>query len=708
MRKAFLLLLSVLLLLPLASAQPYVTVFEGRITPEHGIAVGDYTVTVLKSAVGTPYLMLKKGTEILELVPFDFGHEIERDGIRVVMGSYTPQGGFVVVSVKPKLVASLKPKVGERVSFNGTTVEVTTVGAETVDVSVNGVVKTLEVNRSAVVDLVALEYDRKAIRVYVAEPASEIVNPDYAVFYPYREVRASGPVDLPITITSSSDVELNLKLGILSLPSGWKASFIYGGIEVGEISVPPKGTVSLTLHIEPTGSGVVKFAVGDFTGSLEVESAGIEVSIPYLSLEAEAGTSLSVPVAFKGAGRVEFTPESIPQGWSVYLTDGKYRLRSFEIDGSFTAELVVEIPRNATLGDHRIEFEVNGQSYALNVYVYKTYLGEPAKLTVILTDESGNPIQGWVSVGGENVTVSPAGSATFELKPGEYTVLAGAEGCSQVKEDVRLSDGEERTLTIKLRRAEYYFRVSLERDALTITSGSGESVAITVENLGSRDDDYRVAVEGLPEGWSYILSQDSKGAVPIASIKVPSGESGSAYLVIIPPFNAESGDFNATVVVSGSKSKVELPLKIHIENPASLRVNVDNPTLTVRAGGSTATTLWLDAMGTVTNVKFTVQAPSGWDVEVVPSTIPRVGMEDKDGVYWSTGPAQAELRIRVPKSAPAGTYTITVTAAGDQAKAETVVTVRVTQGAGSTWLGVLLLMAAFGVVIWLMRRVGRR
>ncbi|WP_054840439.1 hypothetical protein [Thermococcus sp. JCM 11816] len=117
MRKAFLLLLSMLLLLPpLASAQPYVTVFEGRIAPEHAITVGDYTVTVVKSAVGgTPYLMLKKGAEILELVPFDFGGgEIERDGIRVVMGSYTPQGGFVVVSVKPKLVASLNRRLGGR------------------------------------------------------------------------------------------------------------------------------------------------------------------------------------------------------------------------------------------------------------------------------------------------------------------------------------------------------------------------------------------------------------------------------------------------------------------------------------------------------------------------------------------------------------------------------------------------------------------
>ncbi|MBP1911013.1 COG1470 family protein [Thermococcus stetteri] len=708
MRKALLLLLSALLLLPLVSAQPYVTVFEGRLAPGQMITVGDYSVTIVTSAVGNPYLMLKKGSEILELKPFEFGGKVERDGIRVVMGSYTPQGGFLVISVKPKLVASLKPKVGEKASFNGTTVEVTSVDAKTVGVSVNGVLRTLKANESTVVDLFALEYDGKEIRVYVAEPASKTVNVDYTVFYPYKEVKTSGPVDLPITVTSSSNVELNLKLGILSLPSGWKASFLYGGVEVREITVPPRGTVGLTLHIEPSGSGVIEFTVGSVTGSLKVESTGVEASLPYLSVEAEAGTSVSVPVTFTGRGEVEFTPGNVSPVWDVYLTDGRYRLRSFEVDGSFTAELVVEIPRNATIGNHRVEFEVNGRSYALDVYVYKTYLGEPAKLTVVLTDESGNPLRGWVSVGGENVTVSPAGSATFELKPGEYTVLAGAEGSSPAKEDVKLSDGEEKTLTIKLKRAEYYFKATLERDALVIRAGSGESVAITVKNLGSRDDEYRVAVEGLPEGWNYILSQDPKGTVPIASIKVPSGKSGSTYLVILPPFNAESGDFNITVTVSGSGSKVELPLKVHVENQASLRVNVDNPTLSVRAGGSTATTIWLDAMGTVTNVKFTVQAPSGWDVEVVPSTIPRIGMEGKNGVYWSTGPTQAELRIRVPKSAPAGTYTITVTAAGDQAKAETVVTVRVTQGSGGTWIGVLLLVAAFGVVIWLMRRVGRR
>jgi uncharacterized membrane protein len=309
---------------------------------------------MVKSAEGSPYIMLRNGSSILELRPYIFGAEIERDGIRVILGSYTPQGGFFVVSVKPRFVASLEPKKGERVSFNGTIVEVTAVGNRTVDVSVNGMARTLEVNGSAVVDLVALEYDGKEIRVYAAEPVSETINADYTVFYPYGEVKASGPVDLPITITSSSDAELSLKVGVIAMPPGWKVSFLYGGVEVGEVTVPPMGTVSLTLHVEPAGSGTVKFAVGNFTGSLEVESAGIDVSLPYLSVEAEAGTTLSVPISFSGTGTVEFAPGDVPSGWDVYLTDGRYRLRSFEVEGSFAADLVVEIPRNATLGSHRI------------------------------------------------------------------------------------------------------------------------------------------------------------------------------------------------------------------------------------------------------------------------------------------------------------------------------------------------------------------
>ncbi|WP_297510508.1 NEW3 domain-containing protein [Thermococcus sp.] len=708
MKRFVALLLVSLALVQLAGAQPYVTVFEDRLSPGQALEVGNYTVTLVQSVNGSPYLILKSGDRVLELKPFVFGSTMESDGVRIVMGSYTSQGGFLIVSVRARFVTSLKPEVGARVSFNGTTVEVIAIGNDTVSVSVNGITKSLVVNGSAVVGTVALEYDGKAIRVYKVPRIARVETAEYSVFYPYRDVRVSGAFDVPVTVTSLTEKELTLKLEVLTLPPGWKASFLYGGVEVSEITLPPRGTISLTLHVEPSGSGTIEFSVGNVVGSIHVESEGVEVSIPYLSLEAEAGSVLKIPVSFLGSGLVEFSPGNLSPGWEVYLISEGYRLRSFKVKGSFPASLVVAIPRNATLGDHRVSFLINGKTYGIDVYVYKTYLGQPARLTVILTDESGNPVRGWVAVGDKNITVSPSGSAVFELKPGEYTVRAGCEGCSQAVERVKLSDGEEKTLKIELQRAEYYFKAELSQEIVTARPGVSASTQITITNLGSKADEYRITVEGLPEGWSYFISQDPRGASPLGSVKVESGGSATVYLIITPPFNVESGDVDVKVIVSGRSLERTLPLRIHVENPASLTLNVDTPLLTVRAGGTTATNLWVDSDGTVTNVKFSVQAPNGWDVEVIPQTIPRVGAEMQGNVIVSRGPVKAEVRIRVPKSTPAGTYTVTITAAGDQAKAQTVITVRVTQGSSGAWIGITLLLVAFGIVVWLMRRVGRR
>ncbi|AEK72167.1 hypothetical protein GQS_01325 [Thermococcus sp. 4557] len=709
MRKLLVVLLSFVLLSSLVAAQPYVTVFEDRISAGQMISVGNYTITVVQAADGSYYLMLRNGSRILELKPFAFGTEIERDGIKILIGSYTAQGGFIIVSVKPDFVTSLKPKVGAKAVFDGNVVLVTAVGNKTVDVSVNGVARTLEVNGSAVVDLIALEYDGKEIKVYAAEPASETVSMEYSVFYPYGKIRVSGPVDVPITITSSSNSELRLSLKVTSMPEGWRASFLYGGVEVEEITLPPKGSVPVSLHIEPAGSGTLRFCIGDFPGSVQIETAGVDISVPYLSLDVEAGQKLTIPITFTGSGTVEFQQMALPAGWTMYLTDGQYRLRSFTVSGTFSATLLIEIPRNATLGDHRLSFTINGREYGLTVHVYKTYLGQPAKLTVILTDESGNPLKGWVSIGGKNVTTSSTGSMMIELPAGDYRLIAGAPGAVSKVENVKLGDGEEKTLNIALTKAPYYFEAKLQNDVLTVTAGASASTEITITNLGSKEDEYRVTLEGLEPEWSYVISQDPSGATPIGTLKAEPGGSTSAYLVVIAPFNVVSGEINAKLIITGKGTRVEIPVVIKVENPAALSLNADYPTLTVKAGGSTATTVWIDSMGTtVTNIKITAQAPSGWEVEAVPDTIPRLGPIRESNMVISEGPSQFELRIKVPKSAPAGTYTITVTATGDQAKAETVITVRVTQGSSSAYLGILLLVVVFGIVIWLMRRVGRR
>ncbi|NJE61363.1 NEW3 domain-containing protein [Thermococcus sp. 21S7] len=708
MRKLLGVFLSLVFLSSLVAAQPYVTVFQGRISTGQTVRVDGYTVTLTQAANGSPYLVVKRGDTVLDIAPFTFGTEVKRDDLRIFIGSYTERGGFIVVSVKPDFITSLKPEVGAKAVFGGNVVLVTGVGDETIDVSVNGVSRTLEVNGSAVVDLIAVEYDGKRIKVYAAEPASETVSMEYSVFCPYGRIRASGPVDVPITITSALNSELRLSLKVTSMPEGWRANFLYGGVEVEEITLPPKGSETVSLHVEPAGSGTIRFSIGDFQGSVRIEAAAVDVSVPYLSLDAEAGQKLAVPVTFTGSGAVDFRPKDVPAGWTMYLTDGRYRLRSFTVSGTFGATLLIEIPRNATLGDHRLSFMVNGREHGLTVHVYKTYLGQPAKLTVILTDEGGNPVKGWVSVGGKNVTTSAVGSMTVELPAGEYRLAAGAPGAVPKEERVKLGDGEEKTLKVTLMRAPYYFEAEAQHDVLTLQAGGSASTEVEITNLGSNEDEYRIRVEGLENRWSYVVSQDANGAVPVGILKAEPGKRVSAYVVVVAPFNAASGEINARILIEGKETRVEIPLTVRVENPASLSLNPDYPTLSVRAGGSTATSIWVDATGTVTNVKFSTQAPNGWDVEVVPDNIPRMGEIPQGGNVWISHGQSVELRIKVPKSAPAGTYTVTVKAAGDQAKAETVITVRVTQGSSSAYIGIVLLVVVFGIVIWLMRRVGRR
>ncbi|WP_461865236.1 COG1470 family protein [Thermococcus sp.] len=711
-RKALLTLALIAFLMPSVVAQPYITVFQGKLLPGESLSVGGYNIKIVQAINGTYYLMVNNGSNTVELRPFVFGTKIELKGVRITLGSYT-DGGFLIISVKPKLIAKLPAKPGESASFSGNTIKVLDVSNKSAEVSVNGIQKILPINSTVTVDLIALEYTEDVINVYVAEKVSKCSTQDYSVFYAVQSLKTSGAVDIPITITSYSNSRLSLPLKIISAPSDWKVGFVYNGFDVDEINIPPKDSATVLLHAEPSGKGSVKFEIGNFIGEVKISrETGIEVFIPYSTIEAEAGRVVSAPISFKGYGSVRFTPINIPSGWDMYLTNGQYRLRSFQIEGSSSANLMIEIPRNATLGYHNLSFEINGRRYYTGIYIYKTYLGQPAELHVRLLDTTGAPItQGWVSVGNKNLTVTQNGEATFELSPGEYTIKAYAEGYLSKEEKIKLGDGESKDLQITLEKAPYYFDVKLQSDVVAIQAGMSGRLELSIRNLGSKDDEYTVEIEGLPSGWNYMLSQDSSGSVPISTVSLASGSSSTVYIIISPPFTAQPGEIKGKLVVEGRGGEKSIPITIRIIGSYNLHLDASPPSVTIKSGGSSAVSLHLTSdMGVVTNVKFSVQAPSGWEVEVVPSTIPRVGYAEVNGPVKviGGGMASAELRIKVPKSAPAGTYTIKVRATGDQAEADTTVAVRVVQSSGFTYLGVLILIGAFALVIWMMRRVGRR
>jgi uncharacterized membrane protein len=147
------------------------------------------------------------------------------------------------------------------------------------------------------------------------------------------------------------------------------------------------------------------------------------------------------------------------------------------------------------------------------------------------------------------------------------------------------------------------------------------------------------------------------------------------------------------------------PLEVVVANDARLNVIPEREILLVKPGSTGSVRLDLNVIGVLTDVRITARGPNGWKVHVAPDYFPRLGGSGGPMVSIST---PVQLTVTVPSSTPAGTYTVTVEITSGQVRSRSVLTVRVERGSGGAYLGIIILVVVFGLVMWMMRRVGRR
>ncbi len=731
MKKWASLIIFVLLLssFPFMSAQPWVTVFEGRVKIGESLIVGEYKIYLtLEKNEMKPYAIIYEDKEIKKIV--GQGNLTEVGSIRVVLGSYNAENEdvFVALQYKPPLTKEITPKNGASFEVGDYSLKVMDSGNESVLLSINGDDIEVRANSVRVYDKLALEYIEDVLRVYYANvEVDRKVRKDYEVYYPFRglKVKAGDEVQIPITVYNNGNKELNLQLKILSKPLGWDVRVLdeSGKYEVNEIALNPKASAVLTLFIkiseDASGKKGIRFAVGEEISEITldvVKNAGIDVIIPMLGVETEAGQSVTFPIIIKNRGEekaVKLEVTEKPAGWNAYFLMGNQRVKSFLLEGEQEITLFVEAPRNAELGEHKIGFSINGIEKNVSVFIYKTYKGEPAKILVIVKDEEGDFVQrAKISTGDETTLTDGYGKAKIELKPGEYKIFVEKEGYELVEKEVSVEDGEEKTLEITLTKLPYYFELEGNGDTVAIAAGSIGRYALTIKNLGKEEDWYSLSAFDVPEGWSAEFYYAES---PMRKIKISPGESKEVALRIVPPFNAQPGEYNLTIVVkssSGLEKRINLVVKLIGEY--KFEMYPETPMLSIKADREGIAYLSLENTGTapITNIKFEVSAPQGWDVKVTPQVIPELGSlyfeEGNVGERTSEPKNRLTVTIKVPETTPAGTYQITITGKGDQAQASTQITVRVTQSSNTAYIGILILVLTFGAVIWMMRRVGRR
>ena len=536
-------------------------------------------------------------------------------------------------------------------------------------------------------------------------------------------MKAGDEVRIPITVYSEGNKELTLQLKVLSKPLGWDVRVLdeSGKYGVNEIALNAKASAVLTLFIkipeDASGTKGIRFAVGEEIGEITldvVKNAGIDVIIPMLGVETEAGQSVTFPIIIKNRGEekaVKLEVTEKPAGWNAYFLMGNQRVKSFLLEGEQEITLFVEAPRNAELGEHKIGFSINGIEKNVSVFIYKTHKGEPAKIVVTAKDEEGNFVQGAkISTGNKTAFTDGYGRAKIELKPGEYKIFVEKEGYELVEKEVSVEDGEEKTLEITLTKLPYYFELEGSGDTVAIAAGSIGRYAVIIKNLGKEEDWYSLSAFDVPEGWSAEFYYAES---PIRKITISPGESKEVALRIVPPYNAQPGEYNLIIAVkssSGLEKRINLLVKLIGEY--KFEMYPETPMVNIKAGREGIAYLSLENIGTapITNIKFEVSAPQGWDVKVTPQVIPELGsLYFEGGVRRISGSEnRLTVTIKVPETTPAGTYQITITGKGDQAQASTQITVRVTQSSNTAYIGILILVLTFGAVIWMMRRVGRR
>ncbi len=433
---------------------------------------------------------------------------------------------------------------------------------------------------------------------------------------------------------------------------------------------------------------------------------GVALDLTAIGLEAEAGEQISFPVTINNNGTdktVELEVLNKPSDWEAYFQYSSQRARilSLEEDGQKSVDLIVESPRDAELGEHKIKFRINNNVEEVSVFIHETYRGEQAELTLSVEDDSGPVNNAQIELGDEIYTTNSEGMVEITSDPGEYDMKVTKEGYGTFTDTIELLDGEKTSEMIRIERSSYYFNAEIESESLTVRFDNQRPYEISIDNEGRLEDEYSLKVEGLPSDWTNSFFKSQEQSVRTNSISLEGGESGSAYLKAVPTYNSEPGEYNATLIVEGSNQKYEEELSIELIGDYQLDVNFQNYQVSGQSGETITTDLRIRNYGgaPITNVNFEVNTPDGWETSVQPQRITNLDRRDRKSV---------SLEIQIPEGAPAGEQMVEVKTKSDQVEQSEQLRVKVTQSSNTAYIGVLVLVLAFAGVIVMMKRMGRR
>jgi uncharacterized membrane protein len=312
---------------------------------------------------------------------------------------------------------------------------------------------------------------------------------------------------------------------------------------------------------------------------------------------------------------------------------------------------------------------------------------------------------GWSTsmTGGGNevqaVYVAPGSPATVTLS---VDVAEGAKGSTRLTV-VGRSAGETARLSLDLAVAEAAGgTVSLDSDYPTLRGTSDQQFQynLTLSNDTPQQLTFSLSAQG-PQGWDVAIQPS--GETRAASITVDAHGNGRLQVTTTPPTDTAAGTYPITVDVNAGDFTATADLSVEVTGSLKMRLTTPDERLNTTANAGAVRDFQVivanDGTSPLTNVQLRGTGPTEWDITFEPATIEAIAPNET---------ATAVAHISPSGNAIAGDYAISLSAKSESTTES--LDVRVTVETAPIWgiVGVLLIAAALGGMVWVFRRYGRR
>ena len=288
-----------------------------------------------------------------------------------------------------------------------------------------------------------------------------------------------------------------------------------------------------------------------------------------------------------------------------------------------------------------------------------------------------------------------ADAATFyaevpkDAKAGDYdlTITAGDEDLAL---KVTVSDEEK---TADSLTTEYAEQEGATGTTFTFTS--------TIQNNSSESQNYSFS-NSAPDGWTVSVTPSGE-TTKVASVDVDAQSSKALSITVTPPEKVDAGDYEIPFSAISASETLKTTLKVTITGTYDLSLSTPSSTLSFDAVANKkkAVTLTLTNNGNIdlSNINLTADStPTDWTVDFSESTIDTLAAGQSKEITLYVTPSSDAL---------SGDYELDLKAANDQANSTAAFRVTVKTSTGWGAVGIILIAAVAGCLVFIIRKFGR-